>query len=202
MGRKIVIVGDSGCGKTALAVKVSQNFFNDFYQPTDFENYQAEIPTNKGRCQVTIMDTSGCHEHTHLRELAYKDCDAVIVCFDLTEESTLASVEQKWIPELRDYCPHLPIYIVGCKRDIMCDQTCTCANNNCCMQSEEDLLSIVSKTGAMAYLECSASEPISEDGVEDLFKYVVESSGKKKKSILTSIKKRSKQFKRRLSIHM
>ncbi len=202
MARQIVLVGDAECGKTALAVKVSENFFNDFYQPTSFENFQAEIPTNKGRCQVTIMDTSGRHEHTHLRELAYKDCDAVIVCFDLTYKSSLESVEAKWVPELKEHCPQVPIYIVGCKRDIMCEKTC-CCGQNCCMQTEEELLSIVSRTGAVAYFECSAAEPISEDGVEPLFKIVVESSGKtKKRSILTSIKKRSKQLKKRLSIHM
>lgn len=201
MGRQIVLIGDAGCGKTALAVKVCENFFNDFYQPTSFENFQAEIPTNKGRCQLTIMDTSGCHEHTQLRELAYKECDAVIVCFDLTDESTLESVETKWVPELKEYCPQVPIYIAGCKRDIMCEKTCSCGEN-CCMQSEEELLSIVSRTGALAFFECSAAEAISEDGVEALFKIVAESSGKKKKSILTSLKKRSKQLKKRLSIHM
>ncbi|XP_064402251.1 ras-like GTP-binding protein rhoA [Halichondria panicea] len=200
MDRRIVLIGDAGCGKTALAMKMSENIFNDFYQPTSFENFQAELPTNKGRCQITIMDTSGCHENTQLRKLAYKECDAVIVCFDLTDEETLTSVEKKWIPELREYCPQVPVFIAGCKRAIMCENNC-CCGRNCCMQTEEELLRIVSSTGAMAFLECSAAEPISEDGVENLFKFVVESSGKKKKSILTSIKKRSKQLKRRLSIH-
>ena len=201
MCRRIVLVGDSGCGKTALAMKISANLYNEFYQPTSFENYQAEVPTNKGRCSITIMDTSGCHSNTQLRELAYKDCDAVIVCFDLTNESSLESVERTWMPEVQQYCPQAPVYIAGCKRDAMCERECTC-RASCCMQSEEQLMEIVRNTGAVAYLECSAAEVDLEDGVEELFKYVVESSGKKKKSILTSIKKRSKQLKRRLSIHL
>ena len=201
MYKRIVLVGDSGCGKTALAVKLSENIFNDIYEPTSFENFQADVPTNKGRCHVTIMDTSGCHEHTDLRALAYKDCDAVIICFDLTEQSTLSSIEKTWMPELQRYCPGVPFYIAGCKRDAMCERVCRCGGD-CCTQSEADLLEIVQRTGAVAYTECSAAESTLEDGVEDLFKYVVESSRKKKKSILRSFKKQSKFLKKRLSIIM
>lgn len=199
MYKRIVLVGDSECGKTALAVKVSECIFNDFYEPTSFENFQAEVPTNKGLYNVTIMDTSGFHDDTELRALAYKDCDAVIICFDLTEQSTLSSIEDTWIDEVKKYCPQVPVFITGCKRDAMCDRVCTCGGN-CCTQNEAELLEIVQRTGAVAYSECSAAEQSSDDGVEDLFKYVLESSNKKKKSILSSIRKRSKLLKRRLSV--
>ena len=198
MCRRIVLVGDSGCGKTALAMKISENIYTEeFYQPTNFEHYQTEV----GNCQIKIMDTSGCPSNAELRELAYKDCDAVIVCFDLTDETTLESVEKSWIPEVKLYCPQTPIYIVGCKRDAMCERECSCDyETTCCMQSEEELMEIVSSTGAVAYLECSAAEKC-EDGVEEIFQFVVETSGKKKKSIFASIKKRTQKLKKRLSIH-
>jgi len=201
MVRKIVLVGDSGCGKTALAIKVSENLFNQFYQPTCFESYNAEVATKKGRCNVSIMDTSGCHSLSQLREPAYKDCDAVIVCFDLTDKATLSSIEKKWVPEIKQHCPAVPVFIAGCKRDAMCERECNCGGD-CCTVSEDYLLDIVSRTGAVAYLECSAAETRYEDGVEELFKFVAETSGKKKRGILSSIKKRSKLLKRPLSLSL
>jgi small GTP-binding protein len=204
MYKHIVLVGDSGCGKTALAVKLSANIFIDTYEPSSFENFQAEILTKKGKCDVSIMDTSGCHDDINLRALAYKDCSAIIVCFDLTDQSSLNSIEQTWLPELKKHCPKAPVYIAGCKRDALCEGDCKCGGD-CCTQSEEDLLEMVQRTGAVAYTECSAAFS-SGDGVEDLFRYVVESSLQKKKKgsnkIISSIKKTSKNIKKRLSIVM
>jgi len=154
--KKVVLVGDSGCGKSALAVKLTENMFLDLYEPTDFEDFQTEIRTAKGNCKLTILDTSGDHEHDHLRSLTYKNCDAVIICFDLTDRSSLASVEEFWVPELKRHCPKTSLYIVGCKSDAMCTTRCDCGYN-CCTQSEKELLDIVERTGAVAYSECSAA---------------------------------------------
>ena len=201
--KTVVLVGDAGCGKTAIAAKLTENIFLENYEPTDFERYQAEVQTVKGVCNVTILDTSGLHqEGRNHRALAYRGCDAVILCFDLTDVTTLHSLEQYWIPELKATCPGVPFYIAGCKCDAMCKgSNCTCADGTCCTHSESELLEIVLRTGAVAYTECSAAAP--EGGLEDMFQMVVESCSTKKKNgakkMISSIKKRSKLIKRRIS---
>ena len=200
--KKIVLVGDAGCGKSALAVKLTENMFLDYYEPTDFENFHTEIRTAKGNCSLTILDTSGNHEQENVRALTYKGCDAVVICFDLTNEESLASVEKAWLPELKAHCPNVPVYIAGCKRDAMCTNgSCNCGES-CCTLSESELLCIIERTGAVAYTECSAALG-EDDGVEGLFQVVVETSSQKKKSkakMLSKIKKRSKSIKRRFSV--
>jgi len=188
--KKVVLVGDSGCGKSALAIKLTENMFLDLYEPTDFADFQTEILTAKGSCKLTILDTSGSHECSNVRSLTYKDCDAVVICFDLTNQSSLSSIEKFWVPELKQHCPKAPLYIVGCKRDAMCMKGCDCGNI-CCTQSERELLEVVERIGAVAYAECSALEI--EDGIEGIFQVVVETSSQKKK---TSAKKMTRRQQR------
>ena len=200
--KRVVLVGDSGCGKSALAVKLAENLFLDFHEPTQFDDYQTEIRTGKGNCKLTILDTSGCHEYGNLRSLTYKGCDAVVICFDLTDESTLANVEKFWLPEVRSHCPNTPIYIAGCKSDAICENGCN-SECDCCTQSEKELYEIIERTGAVAYTECSAALDV-DDGVEGLFQVVVETSTLKRKvgakKMMSKIKKQSKSIKRRFSV--
>ena len=199
--KKVVLVGDAGCGKSALAVKLAENLFLDVYEPTQFEDYQTEVRTGKGNCKLTILDTSGSHECSNVRSLTYKGCDAVVICFDLTDQTTLANVEKFWLPELKNHC-NAPLYIAGCKRDAMCSSVCNC-EGDCCMQSEKELLEIIERTGAVAYTECSAAFDV-DDGIEGLFQVVIETSTQNKKTgpkkMLSKIKKQSKSIKRRFSV--
>ncbi len=203
--KQIVLVGDAYCGKTALAARLSQDLFLCEYVPTDFDDFVAEVNTKLGVCQLTVLDTSGDFEEaSDVRSMAYKGCDAVIICFDLTDQSTLESVEAKWVPEVIKHCPGVPFYIAGCKRDAMCDgaEGCVCGER-CCTQTEKDLLELIERTGAVAYTECSA---LTFDNVEELFQTVAEVSSYKRrnstgKKIMSSLKKKSKRLQKRLSIH-
>jgi len=196
------LVGDSGCGKSALAFKLTENAFPDFYEPTGFDEFQTEVQTSKGQCNLTILDTSGNHDDSAIRALTYKSCDSVVVCFDLCDKTSLSNVENFWVPELKRSCPSVPVYLVGCKRDAMCDKKCVC-DFDCCMHTEEELLDIIQRTGAVAYTECSAKT--TKDGsLESLFQTIVESSNQKKsngtKNFFSRIRKQSKSVQRRFSI--
>ena len=199
MKKTIVLVGDSGCGKSALAYKLTENIFLDFYEPTGFDDFQTEIRIDKGSCNLTILDTSGNHEDENLRAPTYTACDAIAICFDLTDQASFSNIEKFWLPELKKLCPNVPFYITGCKRDSRCDNFCTCSYD-CCMQTENDFLQIVQRTGAVAYIECSAL--LMDNGVEDFFQVVIKTSSRRRnssKEMIIKIKKQSKTIRRRLS---
>ena len=195
MKKQIVLVGDSGCGKSALACKIAENIFLDFYEPTGFDDFQTEKWTDTGPCNLTILDTSGNHEEGNVRSLTYKACDAVVVCFDLTDKISLTNIEKFWLPELKNLYPNMPIYIAGCKRDSMCENSCNC-DYDCCMLTEKERLEIIQRTGAVAYTECSAL--LNDDRVEEFFQVVIKTCCQKTK--MSKIQKWFKNIQRRLSI--
>ena len=201
MKKKVVLVGDSGCGKSALSYKLTENVFLDFYEPTGFDDFQTEMWTDKGPCNLTILDTSGNHKDWNVRALTYKACDAVVVCFDLTDQASLTSIDKFWLPEIKKFCPNVPLYIAGCKRDSVCESVCSC-DYDCCTQTEKDFIEIIQRTGAVAYTECSAL--LKDDGIEELFQVVIKTCNKKRKNaareMISRIKKQSKTIQRRMSI--
>ena len=188
----IALVGDAACGKTALVVKFTQNLFIDYYCPTEaVDDFSSEIETRKGVCNITVLDTSSSNEE--IRSLAYVYSSAVVLCFDLTRKETLKSIENKWLPELRRNCPRTPFIIAGCKRDEMCDgpEGCICEEGTCCDLGEEELTTLLLRTGASAYIDCSA---LTDENVEAVFGVVTECVKPKRrnnaKRLVASIKKK------------
>nr|XP_035977127.1 rho-related GTP-binding protein RhoE [Halichoerus grypus] len=56
---KIVVVGDSQCGKTALLHVFAKDCFPENYVPTVFENYTASFEIDTQRIELSLWDTSG-----------------------------------------------------------------------------------------------------------------------------------------------
>lgn len=64
---KIVVVGDSQCGKTALLHVFAKDCFPENYVPTVFENYTASFEIDTQRIELSLWDTSGKTRHTAWR---------------------------------------------------------------------------------------------------------------------------------------
>ena len=178
--KQIALVGDGYCGKTALAVRLSTDLFLDSYAPTYLvDDFTAEFEAGKYTCKLTLLDLSGGCEDQSIRSLVYQNCDAVVVCFDLTDSESLERVEKKWLPELEENCPDAPLILAGCKQDEMCDgpASCVCETAVCCSQLTRDKVKgLLVRTRARAYIECSSKYA---DGVDELAHLVMEVSRKK-----------------------
>ncbi|MFT7799120.1 rho-related GTP-binding protein RhoN-like [Arapaima gigas] len=92
---KIVVVGDTQCGKTALLHVFAKDCYPEKYVPTVFENYTASFEIDKQRIELNMWDTSGSSYYDNVRPLAYPDSDAVLICFDISRPETLDSVLKK-----------------------------------------------------------------------------------------------------------
>ncbi|XP_042163290.1 rho-related GTP-binding protein RhoN isoform X2 [Oncorhynchus tshawytscha] len=118
---KIVVVGDTQCGKTALLHVFAKDCYPENYVPTVFENYTASFEIDKQRIELNMWDTSGSSYYDNVRPLAYPDSDAVLVCFDISRPETLDSVLKKWQGETQEFCPNAKVVLVGCKLDMRTD---------------------------------------------------------------------------------
>ncbi|KAF4123859.1 Ras-like protein family, member A [Geosmithia morbida] len=197
--KKIVVVGDGGCGKTCLLISYSQGYFPEVwlslphplpwtqtrshgdemltvdkkYVPTVFENYIAypvHSPSGK-TVELALWDTAGQEEYDRLRPLSYPETDLVLVCFAVDCPNSLDNVLDKWYPEVLHFCPYTPLILVGLKTDLRHKKTCID------MLKTQGLTPVTSDQGkAVAtkmnaqYMECSSKEA---KGVDDIFERAI-----------------------------
>ena len=119
--KKLVIVGDGACGKTCLLIVFSKDQFPEVYVPTVFENYVADIEVDAEtvyakQVELALWDTAGQEDYDRLRPLSYPDTDVVLMCFSIDSPDSLENIPEKWTPEVKHFCPNVPIILVGNKK--------------------------------------------------------------------------------------
>jgi small GTP-binding protein len=121
MRKKLVVVGDGACGKTCLLIVFSKDEFPEVYVPTVFENYVADIEIDGKQIELALWDTAGQEDYDRLRPLSYPDTNVLLICFSIDSPDSLENVPEKWVPEVRHFCPNVPFVLVGCKMDLRND---------------------------------------------------------------------------------
>lgn len=166
--KKLVIVGDGACGKTCLLIVFSKDQFPEVYVPTVFENYVADIEVDGKQVELALWDTAGQEDYDRLRPLSYPDTDVILMCFSIDSPDSLENIPEKWTPEVRHFCPNVPIILVGNKKDLRMDEGTK--RELAKMKQEpvrqDDGRAMADKIGAFGYLECSAK---TKDGVRAVF---------------------------------
>ncbi|CAH8514573.1 unnamed protein product [Schistosoma margrebowiei] len=119
--KKLVIVGDGACGKTCLLIVFSKDQFPEVYVPTVFENYVADIEVDNKQIELALWDTAGQEDYNRLRPLSYPDTDVILMCYSIDSPDSLSNIKEKWIPEVKHFCPNTPIILVGNKSDLRYD---------------------------------------------------------------------------------
>merc|ERR1712080_456550 len=119
--KKLVIVGDGACGKTCLLIVFSKDQFPEVYVPTVFENYVADIEVDNKQVELALWDTAGQEDYDRLRPLSYPDTDVILMCFSIDSPDSLENIPEKWTPEVKHFCPNVPIILVGNKKDLRND---------------------------------------------------------------------------------
>ena len=110
--KKLVIVGDSMCGKTCLLDEFTGEQFTREYIPTlchVVANINADV-------ELAMWSTSGHEDHDRMRHFCYRDTDVIILCFSIDSPNSLENILERWMPEVKDFCPNSPIILVGNKK--------------------------------------------------------------------------------------
>ncbi|NXC98907.1 RHOA protein, partial [Certhia familiaris] len=199
--KKLVIVGDGACGKTCLLIVFSKDQFPEVYVPTVFENYVADIEVDGKQVELALWDTAGQEDYDRLRPLSYPDTDVILMCFSIDSPDSLENIPEKWTPEVKHFCPNVPIILVGNKKDLRNDehtrrelakmkqagsfQSLRINGQHCPVKPEEGR-DMANRIGAFGYMECSAK---TKDGVREVFEMATRAAlqarrGKKKSGCL------------------
>ncbi|EDO42207.1 predicted protein [Nematostella vectensis] len=156
---KVILVGDSECGKTALLNAYVRNQFNEKYEATVFNSLSTAVEVDGERIELTLWDTSGHEDYDHVRPLSYNNVDIVLICFDISRPKTADSILEKWIIEVCDLCPNKPVLLVGCKQDLRSEVNIVSKlASKVCQQPVTSLegRKLADRICALDYIECSS----------------------------------------------
>lgn len=189
--RKLVVVGDGGCGKTCLLTVYAENRFPEEYVPTVFENLITMIPSPLDPSKIielALWDTAGQEDFDRLRPLSYNDTDVILVVFACNHRPSLLNVQDKWHPEMAHFCESVPLLLICTKTDLRNDPNTT---SLMAAQGTKPITplegeKVAKEIGAKRYLECSAKEG---RGVREVFDAAIRES--LKKGGLKGIRKKS-----------
>ena len=114
---KCVAVGDGAVGKTCLLVTYANNSFPGEYIPTVFDNYAVNLMANGKPISLQLWDTAGQDDYDRLRPLSYPNTDVFLACYSVISPPSYYNIRDKWVPEIKHYCPDMPVILVGTKLD-------------------------------------------------------------------------------------
>ncbi|KAA1469575.1 hypothetical protein DENSPDRAFT_835224 [Dentipellis sp. KUC8613] len=172
--KKLVVVGDGGCGKTCLLIVYAENRFPEAYIPTVFENYVTQVPFEGKVIELALWDTAGQEEYDRLRPLSYPESDVILIVFSIDFPVSLANVQDKWYPEVAHFCEGTPLILVATKSDLRRDEQTRR------MLGAQGLTPVTPEQGqevardiGAKYIECSAK---TGSGVQDVFSLALKES--------------------------
>lgn len=177
----MIVVGDGACGKTCLLIVFSKDEFPVNYMPTVFDNYVADLQVDDKLVELALWDTAGQEDFDRLRPILYPETDVILMCFSIANPDSLENITEKWIPEINEYLPDVPVILVGNKKDLRNDVH-TKKELSLTKQKPvtwEEGREMAEKINAFAYLECSAKN---KDGLRDVFEAATKATLSKRKA--------------------
>ena len=116
---KVVLMGDSGVGKTSIVLQLSEHVFRDITKPTVGSGcIEKRVNTSFGTIKLNIWDTAGEERYRSVTSLYSQGAEAFVVVFDVADESTFESIPE-WIETFHQTSNASSlIYVVGNKNDL------------------------------------------------------------------------------------
>ena len=121
---KVLMIGDSGVGKSALLMRFCQGSFDPSkLQNTIGVDFNTKILTtaDSKRVKLQLWDSAGSERFRTLTPSYYRGAHGVLLVYDITKLQSFQSVEQYWLPEVRRHAADsskLPTLLIGNKSDL------------------------------------------------------------------------------------
>lgn len=175
---KILLIGDSGVGKTCLLLKFTDDVFQTSYISTigvDFRIKTINLEDGKV-AKLQMWDTAGQERFRTITSSYYRGAHGVIIVYDVGDRRSFEHVPM-WVGEVERYAkPGVPVILVGNKTDLVFEGNPLTHGVNRVAKRE------VSKPEAqafaedhkMAYTEVSAKSDSSIVLMQEVFRLMVQ----------------------------
>jgi small GTP-binding protein len=164
---KVIEIGDSAVGKTAVKVRFTDDYFKKDLKTTlgvDFGSKEIKCDyvsqdimfdgVYRFTAKMNVWDAAGQAHFEKIRGMYYKDAKGALLVYDINNHESFKNLD-KWVAELEENIGRkVPILLVGNKSDLERKVT------------KEEALAYAAKHNFL-FIEVSAK---TGDGVEDAFK--------------------------------
>ena len=115
----MVLIGDSGVGKSNLLSRFTRNEFNlDSKSTIGVEFATRSIQVDAKTIKAQIWDTAGQERYRAITSAYYRGAVGALLVYDISKHQTYENV-QRWLKELRDHADaNIVIMQVGNKSDL------------------------------------------------------------------------------------
>eukprot|EP01103_Thecamoeba_quadrilineata_P012070 TRINITY_DN3024_c0_g1_i2.p1 TRINITY_DN3024_c0_g1~~TRINITY_DN3024_c0_g1_i2.p1 ORF type:complete len:194 (+),score=22.15 TRINITY_DN3024_c0_g1_i2:34-615(+) len=97
---KLLIIGDSGVGKSCLLLRFSDDIFTDSFISTIGVDFKIKtIDIGGSRVKLQIWDTAGQERFRTITSSYYRGAHGIIVVYDVTEQKSFTNIT-KWLKEI------------------------------------------------------------------------------------------------------
>jgi len=116
---KVVVIGDSGVGKSNLLSRFTRNEFNLESKSTIGVEFATRSVSIEGKTiKAQIWDTAGQERYRAITSAYYRGAVGALVVYDITKDVSFQNVE-KWLSELKDNATaDITMMLVGNKTDL------------------------------------------------------------------------------------
>merc|ERR1740130_844028 len=117
---KVVLIGDSGVGKSNLLTRFTRDEFKaDSKSTIGVEFATQTIQHDKKTIKAQIWDTAGQERYRAITSAYYRGAVGALLVYDITQQKSFDSVKTMWLDELKQNADdNIVIMLVGNKKDL------------------------------------------------------------------------------------
>ena len=104
------------------------------------------------KCSVHLTDVKmfctldWYQDDDRLRPLSYPDTNVLLLCFSISSPDSLENIPERWVQEIKHFCPNVPVLLVGLKKDLRNDPEVRMLHRICWCYETSVILSGVTQT--------------------------------------------------------
>lgn len=116
---KILLVGNSGVGKTSLMMRYTEDHINLNHLPTIGVDYKMKkMQIQNKRVNLQLWDTAGTEKYSTITRSFYKSAHGILLCYSVNDLSSFKNVSN-WLAQIKESSPDsVQVSLIANKIDV------------------------------------------------------------------------------------
>ena len=115
---KLLVVGNSGVGKSSLLLRFAEDKFTELFESTIGVDFKIKYMTvNDKIIKLQLWDSAGNEQFRSITKCYYKGTSGVIIVYDVTDVNSFNNIKT-WVNDIKENSDNMPFILVGNKTDL------------------------------------------------------------------------------------